>query len=235
MIKKLEYLENKLEKEMNSFKNLLVDEITGESLIPPVKIAHNELPTIEDFKKGMEEVQTPVKNEIVDSVNFVKKPMKQSKIELRENVIKLIKEKLHAKTVEKQEGLYSENATKMRLKLLPEIFASIKETRAIDRAVGKKKSYSANKDAVDLYSRINGQNRKLVRYMLMKRNVDGTRMFEVKDIITFIDKANSQVKKAKEKNPSLKSKDVKAYFDHLHQAKIDQYGKLTRPKKATKK
>lgn len=181
------------------------------------------------------EIATSEEGNSIKLVNTLKKAARQQKkIELQNEVKDFIKKKLHAKTVAKQEDLYTQNATKMRLKLLPEIFDSIKETRSIDRTVGKRKSDSANKNAVDLYNRINGQNRKLIRYMLLKRNVDGTRMFEINDIIAFIDKANKRISKEKSVNPNYKSADAKAYYEHLYQANLDMYGKLTKPKKSKK-
>lgn len=165
-------------------------------------------------------------------INKPKESAKARKLRVIGDVKEIISQKLGAKTLERQEELYSKNATKMRLNMLPEIFDSIKETRKIDRLVGKLKSQSSNKDAVELYSRINGNNRKLIRYMLMKRNVDGTRMFEVKEIVAFIDKANEKIAKAKQENPKFSAKDAKAYYKKLYQAKIEEYGKLKRVKKS---
>lgn len=159
-------------------------------------------------------------------VNTVKESPQARKLRVINDVNEIIKKKLHAKTLEKQQADYSKNATKMRLKLLPEIFDSVKETRKVDREIGKLKSNSSNKDVLKLYNRINGKNRKLVRYMLLKRNVDGTRMFEVSDIIAFIDRAESNIAKAKAKNPAIKSADIKLYYNHLFDVKIEQYGKV---------
>ena len=61
--------------------------------------------------------------------------------------------------------------------------------------INKKKSASSNNDALTLCSKINGKNRKLIKYMLQKRNSDKTRMFEVKDIIAFIKKTEDQIQK----------------------------------------
>ncbi len=116
--------------------------------------------------------------------------------------------------------------------MLPEIFASIKETRAADRAAGKMKSNSSNKDALALYERINGKNKKLVNYMLKKRNVDGTRMFEVKDIIATLDKAEAKIATNKKAAPkTYKANDVKEYYNHLFDSKVQQYGKIQKSKK----
>ncbi len=144
------------------------------------------------------------------------------------DVLAFAKTKLGAKTFERQQGAFGLNATKMRLNMLPEIFASIADTRKADRAVGKRRINSSNKDALNLYLKINGNNKKLVNYMLKKRNVDGTRMFEVKDIIAMIDKAEAKIKAEKKLNPNYRARDARRYYNHLQEAKVQQYGKLTR-------
>ena len=115
--------------------------------------------------------------------------------------------------------------------MLPEIFASVADTRKADRAVGKKRINSSNKDILDLYLRINGSNKKFVNYMLKKRNVDNTRMFEVKDIIIALDKAERKIAEAKKNNPEYKAKDARKYYNHLYEAKIEQYGKVKTQRK----
>ena len=139
------------------------------------------------------------------------------------------------KTYDNQRAIYEKNATKMRLKLLPEIFDSIKETRAADRMVGRKVQTS-NSDAVNLYSMIKGRNRKLVNYMLKKRNVDGTRMFSVKDIIELLNKSEKTIAQTKAKNPDFRAKDAKMYYDAIHADMVNSYGKVkrvTKPKAKT--
>ena len=76
-----------------------------------------------------------------------------------------------------------------------------------------------------MYTKINGNNRKLVNYLLKKRNADKSRMFEVKDIIDIINKAEAKIAKDKKVNPAYRAKDAKAYYNHLYEAKIEQYGK----------
>ncbi|MBO6088320.1 hypothetical protein J6P92_08265 [bacterium] len=169
---------------------------------------------------------------VIKLVNKVKESPKARKLRLIGEVDEFISKKLSAKTIEEQGIDYRKKATKMRLKMLPEIFASIKETRQADRRLpGNKKPKSSNKDAVELYKLIKGNNRKYIKYLLEKRNVDGTRMFEVKDIISMIEEANKHVESMKKANPEFKAKDAKAYFDHLYDAKVEQYGKVKRPKK----
>ena len=149
---------------------------------------------------------------------------------LHQNIISFISKKLGAKTFSNQREKFVENATKMRYEMLPEIFASISDTRKADRAVGKYRINSANKDALNLYLKINGNNKKFVNYLLKKRNVDGSRMFEVKDIISMLDKAEQQIKKQRQNNPEYRARDVRKYYNHLLESKIEQYGKVTRQK-----
>ena len=144
------------------------------------------------------------------------------------DVIQIVKNKLGPKTFEKQREAFGINATKMRLNMLPEIFASVAETRKTDRAVGKRRINSSNKDVLNLYLKINSNNKKLVNYMLKKRNVDNTRMFEIKDIIAVIDKAEAKIKSEKNLNPNYRARDARRYYNHLQASKIQQYGKLTR-------
>lgn len=142
----------------------------------------------------------------------------------------IIEKKLGAKTLDDQKRDYAIKATKMRMQMLPEIFASIKETRAAERAAGKKLSVS-NKDALDLYSQINGRNKKLVNYMLKKRNADGTRTFGLKDIIKTVEQSEKKVRKDKLAAPkTYRAADARAYYNTLLEGHIQQYGKLQRTK-----
>lgn len=147
---------------------------------------------------------------------------------VKDAVVGLVNRKLGVKTFEKQCDIYSANATKMRLNMLPEIFASIADTRKTDRAVGKLRSNSSNKDAITLFSKINGSNKKLVNYLLKKRNADNSRMFEIKDIITILDKAEARIAKDKKANPEYRARDARRYYNHLYEAKLEQYGKVKR-------
>lgn len=116
----------------------------------------------------------------------------------------------------------------MRLGMLPEIFSSIADTRKADRAVGKHRINSSNKDALDLYLLINGSNKKYVNYLLKKRNVDNSRMFEVKDIISMVKKAEAKIAEDKKINPEYRARDARKYYNHLYEAKLEQYGKVKR-------
>ena len=150
---------------------------------------------------------------------------------LKEKVISFVKKKLGEKTFSRQSDDFGKNATQIRLKMLPEIFASIADTRKVDRMIGKTKNQSSNKDVLTLYSKINGQNKKFVNYMLKKRNADNSRMFEVRDIIAILDKAENKIANNKKLNSDYRAKDAKAYYNHLFDAKVEQYGKLQRSKK----
>ena len=154
---------------------------------------------------------------------------------LTDNILSFVMQKLGAKTFDRQKAAFGANATKIRLSILPEIFASIADTRKADRAVGKYRINSSNKDALALYLRINGNNRKFVNYLLKKRNVDNTRMFEVKDIIAMIDKAEAKIAADKKANPQYRARDARRYYNSLYEAKIQQYGKIKRQKNISTK
>ena len=167
------------------------------------------------------------------TLNVVSKSAKRQI--LKEKVVSFVKTKLGEKTFNHQQEDFSKKATQIRMSMLPEIFASIADTRKVDRMVGKMKSGSSNKDALVLYSKINGQNKKFVNYMLKKRNEDDTRMFEVQDIIAVLDKAEAKIANDKKLNSNYRAKDAKAYYNHLFDAKIEQYGKVKRQKVSSDK
>lgn len=157
------------------------------------------------------------------------------KEEVRKNIFEIAASKLGKKTFAKQREEYGKGATKMRLGMLPEIFASISDTRKADRAVGKYRINSSNKDALDLFTLINGSNKKFINYLLKKRNVDNTRMFEVKDIIEMVRKAESKIAAEKQCNPEYRARDARKYYNHLYESKIEQYGKVKRQNKINTK
>ena len=165
----------------------------------------------------------------VKLVNTVLTKAQKSKIEAQEGVRKFIHEKLHPSIVAEQENIYTNKATKMRLKMLPEILASIKDTRASQRAEGIKRPKISNYNAVDLYTRIEGRNKKLVNYMLKKRNSDGTRMFNVNDIIEELGKSHARIILE-----HLKPAQARELYEEAYQAKLNEFGKLTPAKPAKK-
>jgi hypothetical protein len=151
--------------------------------------------------------------------------VQMQKIAVQNSVREFINKKLHASIVNEQEKIYTNKATKMRVRMLPEILASIKDTRADNRSLGIKPKVS-NSDAVDLYTRINGKNKKLVNYMLKKRNSDGKRIFDVKSIIDALGSVHKKVIIER-----LKPAETKARYEEFYQEQLNTYGKLTRVKK----
>ena len=127
--------------------------------------------------------------------------------------------------VNEQERIYLNKATKMRLKMMPEILSSIKETRADLRKSGVKYPKISNSDAVDLYTRINGKNRKLVTYMLKKRNSDGTRMYSVIDIINELGRVNRRIVMEK-----LQPAQARKLYEDALQEKLNEFGNLKQSK-----
>lgn len=119
----------------------------------------------------------------------------------------------------------------MRLKLLPEIFDSIKDTRKMQKSAGKKPSIK-NRDALKLFSRINGKNRKLVNYMLKQTDSDGNRIYDIKDIIYRLDLVEQKIFNLKSaKGKEFKAADAKRVCDYEYETIINRYGKLKRTKK----
>ena len=173
----------------------------------------------------------PVSAKPVKISRNVPKAPNTKKLEVINDVNSIIEKKLGYKTLAEQKRDYAIKATKMRMQMLPEIFDSIKETRAVERAAGKKISVS-NKDAYDLYSLVKGRNKKLVNYMLKKRNADGTRMYNIKDIIKTVEQAEAKIHKAKLASPkTYKAADAKAYYNTLLEAQIQEHGKLEKSKR----
>ena len=167
---------------------------------------------------------------------FVPKAPNAKKLVVINNVDAFIKNKLGSKVYDEQKAIYANNTTKMRAGMLDKIFSSIKDTRAAERDKGtfsKHKSIS-NEAAVDLYRRINGKNKKLVNYMLKKRNADGTRTFSVNDILDTLADANRSILEGKKQSTKLNcfsAKDERAIYDSILNEKIAQNGKLQRTKR----
>lgn len=221
----------KLNKQKDIMKEVLIEKVT------PMLESQKTTPSVNasPFSDLKIYVKDTSKFEVKPAFPVLKQaPSKASnakKLQIINDVNNIINKKLGAKTLEQQKRDYAIKATKIRMSLLPEIFESIKDTRKIDKLVGKTKIMSSNKDALELYEKINGKNKKLVNYMLKKRNVDGTRLYEVKDIINVLDKAEGRITKLKQANPEFKAQDAKAYYDKLLDAQIQQNGKLPRTMK----
>ena len=53
-------------------------------------------------------------------------------------------------------------------------------------------------------------------------------MFEVKDIISMVKKAEAKIAEDKKINPEYRARDARKYYNHLYEAKLEQYGKVKR-------
>lgn len=205
-----------------------------ESILPTGKI---EAPVVSEVKAKPEVKK--VKRSYVFFKPTPKKAPSAKKLAVINDVNGIIEKKLSERVISEQSGIYADKATKMRASLLPEIFESIKETRAAERAKGtfsRSKSVK-NEDAIDLYTRINGKNKKLVNYMLKKRNADGTRMFTVKDIMNTLADANREIIQGKNNSTKLNrftAKDERAIYENIFEQKVAEHGKLQKVK-STKK
>ncbi len=212
---------------IRNFFDIIRDKLTKDTPFVPVKKNDTRIaPKVEP------KVESKVEPNVISRQNEIK-PARDRKSERNaviENILSFITKKLGAKTFDRQKSVFAAGATKIRLGMLPEIFDSVADTRKADRAVGKLRSNSSNIDVLALYTRINGNNRKLVNYLLKKRNADNTRMFEIKDIIAIIDKAEARIAAEKKANPQYRAVDARRYYNHLYEAKVQQYGKLTRQK-----
>lgn len=166
---------------------------------------------------------------------YVPKQPSAKKLVVINDVNNLIENKLGKNVYADQSRVYANKATKMRLSMLPEIFDSIKETRAAARKNGtfNKRTTEKNEDALDLYQRINGKNKRLVNYMLKVRNEDGTRKYTVKDIVNTLSETSKTVRQEKMAAPKdrpFRAKDEKAMYDILADEQIAKYGKLHQAK-----
>ena len=153
------------------------------------------------------------------------------KLRVQNDVNEIIKQKLGQKTFENQQHDYNVGAMVMRLKLLPEIFESIKDTRKMQKMAGQRPNVE-NKDAIKLYSRINGKNRKLVNYMLKQTDSEGHRIYNMKEILAKLDLIEAKVSNLKSaKGKDFNSKDAKIVYQNEYEKLFEQYGKLKRAKK----
>ena len=176
------------------------------------------------------EVSKEIAKKSLSKLN-IKNAAQERKIQLTKEVNDIIKTKLGKRTYNEQEDNFRLKATKIRLSLLPEIFESIKATRAQQRSMGIEPVVS-NKNASRLYELINGSNRKIVTYMLKKCDINGNRIFDVKQIIEFIEKSNDKITTAKKQNPGYRAADARAYYENMYNDLTDKYGKLKRTAKA---
>lgn len=169
----------------------------------------------------------------------IKKSLSKSKIDkfaVKNDINNVIQKHLTKGILERQQNTFMENATKLRLRLLPEIFRSISETRKADRLTGKVSGSSSKYDAVKLYQKINYNNKKIVNYMLKKRNADGTRMYDAKSILAYIADTEKHFAQLRNVNPQLKARDIKNLYNKKYDSLVAQYGKvkpLRNPKSST--
>ena len=176
-------------------------------------------------------------NEIIKKGVFVNKIAKQpsaKKLQVISDVNNIIEKKLGKNVLDDQSKTYASKATKMRLGILPEIFESIKDTRAQKRAAGifKKHSAESNKDALELYQLINGKNKRLVNYMLKVRDAEGNRIYSVKDIIATVGETEKSIRLSKLSKETKKTpEEVKTMYNIMLENQIAEHGKLPRSKK----
>lgn len=201
------------------------------------KIAGSETATLQEIKVSTPAIDFRIQphhdNEIskIELKRTFKEAAEAKKLKVQKDVNDIIKQKLGAKTVEQQQHDYTIGAKVMRLKLLPEIFDSIKDTRKMQKSAGKKPSIK-NRDALKLFSRINGKNRKLVNYMLKQTDSDGNRIYDIKDIIYRLDLVEQKIFNLKSaKGKEFKAADAKRVCDYEYETIINRYGKLKRTKK----
>ena len=175
-------------------------------------------------------VNIETKTPIIELGRTFKEMPQARKLRIQKEVNAVIKEKLGIKTFERQQETYRNGALVMRLKLLPEIFESIKDVRKVQKNTGIRPNVEVA-DAVKLYSRINGKNKKLVNYMLKQTNDKGERIFSVKDIIKHLDKIENGIKEAKIRNPHFKTSEIKEIYNDEFGYLQYEFGKLKRRKK----
>ena len=73
--------------------------------------------------------------------------------------------------------------------------------------------------------------------MLNKTNSDGTRVFDIRDIIKTIQKSENNIEHFKKTSIILpfRPADAKAYYDSIYNENVTQYGKLPPKKRVHKK
>ncbi len=215
----------------------IAEPITTQIATTPLETKTAEIIKTTPVETVAETTPQPVKKKAIRHFNVLQAPKAPNakKLAVINDVNQIIEKKLGSKTLADQKRDYAITATKMRMQMLPEIFESIKETRAMERAAGIKKPSVSNKDALSLYSKINGRNKKLVNYMLKKRNADGTRTFKFNEILSTIEQSESKLHKQKFASPkTYKAADGKAYYANLLDSQIQEHGKLQRTKKSSK-
>lgn len=153
-------------------------------IVKPNPIEPTALKTIESKEViPQEEIKTaPIISTAITKPKKVSS--KDTKEQIKETAINIIRSKM--RRTKTDYTLTIKRFTKMRNKNLEEMFASVKETRAAQRAKGMKPTVS-NKDVITLYSKIKGSNRRACEYLLKARKANGEREFDIKQIINALD------------------------------------------------
>lgn len=148
------------------------------------------------LEKTTEKVETPAVERSIDSKENIepqkikiKRDYKAEKLQIKQEAQDIIKAKIRSKR-DYSAGI--KHFTKMKNSFLQEMFASVKDTRAHQRSQGIKKPTVSNKDVITLYEKINGKNKKLVKYFLNSRTADGNREFNVRQISNLLDEIKAK-------------------------------------------
>ena len=194
--------------------------------IPQVKPAYTPV-VAPVYPTATIETKTPA----IELKRTFKESPQARKLRVQNDVNEIIKQKLGQKTLKDQQHDYTVSAMVMRLKLLPEIFESIKDTRKMQKMAGQRPNVE-NKDAIKLYSKINGKNRRLVNYMLKQTDSEGHRIYNMKEILAKLNLVEAKVSNLKSaKGKDFNSKDAKIVYQNEYEKLFEQYGKLKRAKK----
>ena len=119
----------------------------------------------------------------------VKRDYKAMKLKIKQEGQEIIKSRMRFKNGSEPE---IKRYTKIKNGFLNEMFDSVKEVRAKERAEGKKTLSVSNKHVLELYSKITGKNKKLVKELLTKRDEAGNRLYTVRQISRILDELNIQ-------------------------------------------
>lgn len=142
-----------------------------------------------DLSKAAQKIAKPM--EISTTKPVIKRDYKAEykvrKLKIQQEAQEIIRSRMKsAKQIKEQSPVYDKKATKMRNQFLNEMFNSVAETRAQQRAKGQKPTVS-NADVIEIYQKINGKNKKLFKYLLTSRTENGEREFDLKQIGEILD------------------------------------------------
>lgn len=171
--------------------------------IPQTKYEPVDIKSLIDSEThAIQQIEKPVKKTVKPkaSVSTEPTPYQLKRLQIKEDGLKLLKKKIHTK---RDFGTEIRSFTKMRNGFLDEMFTAIKELRQQDRENGIKRSKNTSADVIELYNKINGKNRKLVKSMLNERTVDGKRKFDLKQIADMITPAYPQETKLSKTGKNL--------------------------------